>query len=149
MARNGSVAQQQQNNVWLQMSYTPPRGPCSHKSSILTSCPCYRFMLHPLKGSTSFDCDGCGHHASFHKMDNREDEESVRRWKEREQAQNTTQAQVMGTIRFGKMRAAMEEPQRGRIESREDVGSDHSLDVFEDVAKVTRPARKRKRAAGQ
>ncbi|KAL9064608.1 MAG: hypothetical protein Q9161_008785 [Pseudevernia consocians] len=63
------------------MSYTPPRGPCSSKTSLVTTCPCHRFMIHPLKASTSFDCDGCGHHASFHRMESREEEEVVRRWK--------------------------------------------------------------------
>lgn len=38
-------------------------------------------MVHPLKAATSFDCDGCGHHASFHSMENHQDDEVVRRWK--------------------------------------------------------------------
>lgn len=63
------------------MSYTPPRGACSQKLSIMSSCPCYRFMVHPLKAATSFDCDGCGHHASFHQMENPAEEEAARRWK--------------------------------------------------------------------
>ena len=39
-------------------------------------------MIHPLKAATTFDCDGCGHHASFHKMDNATDDEAVRRWEQ-------------------------------------------------------------------
>lgn len=39
-------------------------------------------MVHPLKAATTFDCDGCGHHASFHKMDNPQDDEVVRRWEQ-------------------------------------------------------------------
>jgi hypothetical protein len=38
-------------------------------------------MIHPIKAPTSFECDGCGHHASFHKMENRIDEAVVSRWK--------------------------------------------------------------------
>lgn len=37
-------------------------------------------MIHPLKAATSFDCDGCGHHASFHRMESRAEEETARRW---------------------------------------------------------------------
>ena len=60
----------------IQMSYTPPRGSCSHKPSVLLpSCACLRFMIHPLKAATSFECDGCGHHASFHQMRNKLEEE--------------------------------------------------------------------------
>lgn len=42
-------------------------------------------MAHPLKADASFDCDGCGHHASFHDLENRREEEIVRRWKAEEQ----------------------------------------------------------------
>lgn len=38
-------------------------------------------MVHPLKAASTFECDGCGHHASFHKMDNQKEEEITRRWK--------------------------------------------------------------------
>jgi hypothetical protein len=37
-------------------------------------------MIHPVKAATSFECDGCGHHASFHKMENPSEEECVKRW---------------------------------------------------------------------
>ena len=72
--------------IHKEMSYTPPRGPCSQKNSMLSTCACFRFMVHPLKAATSFDCDGCGHHASFHKMENHQDEEAVERWKKLEAA---------------------------------------------------------------
>ena len=39
-------------------------------------------MIHPLKAATSFDCDGCGHHASFHQLQNPQEEETVKRWRE-------------------------------------------------------------------
>lgn len=42
-------------------------------------------MIHPLKASTSFDCDGCGHHASFHRFEAKEEEEAAKtRWREEE-----------------------------------------------------------------
>lgn len=43
-------------------------------------------MIHPLKAASSFDCDGCGHHASFHRMESKEEEEIARRWKAEEMA---------------------------------------------------------------
>ncbi|KAF2735334.1 hypothetical protein EJ04DRAFT_576267 [Polyplosphaeria fusca] len=68
-------------NVWTQMKYTPPRGSCNFKQSVLSpKCPCLRFMLHPLKSASSYECDGCGHHASFHSMENKTDDEIRKRW---------------------------------------------------------------------
>ncbi|KAF2110698.1 hypothetical protein BDV96DRAFT_198463 [Lophiotrema nucula] len=68
-------------NVWTQMSYVPPRGQCNFKPSILAArCPCLRFMLHPLKSSSSYECDGCSHHASFHSMENKTEDEIQKRW---------------------------------------------------------------------
>ncbi|MCJ1450928.1 hypothetical protein MMC28_001262 [Mycoblastus sanguinarius] len=94
-----SAAQQQQPlNIWAQMAYTPPRGPCSQKLSVISSCPCYRFMIHPLKAATSFDCDGCGHHASFHRMESREEEEIARRWKAEEEARQGRDARVVELV---------------------------------------------------
>ncbi|KAK6530688.1 hypothetical protein TWF281_007527 [Arthrobotrys megalospora] len=63
-----------QNSIWATMSYPIPRGPCLQKSSLISACSCQRFMVHPLKATTSFDCDGCGHHASFHRMKSHEEE---------------------------------------------------------------------------
>ncbi|KAL1594423.1 hypothetical protein SLS60_010183 [Paraconiothyrium brasiliense] len=45
-------------------------------------CPCLRFMLHPLKSTSSFECDGCAHHASFHSMENKEEDEVRKRWEQ-------------------------------------------------------------------
>ena len=53
------------------------------------ACACLRFMIHPVKATTSFECDGCGHHASFHKMENTADDEVVKRWR----AENETKEQ--------------------------------------------------------
>lgn len=40
------------NSVWSSMGYAPPRGPCNHKSGLMSpACPCLRFMLHPVKVS--------------------------------------------------------------------------------------------------
>ncbi|KAF9741683.1 hypothetical protein PMIN06_001406 [Paraphaeosphaeria minitans] len=67
--------------VWA--NYVPPRGQCNYKPSIMSAkCPCLRFMLHPLKSTSSFECDGCAHHASFHSMENKEDDEIRKRWEE-------------------------------------------------------------------
>ncbi|KAF2449482.1 hypothetical protein P171DRAFT_427688 [Karstenula rhodostoma CBS 690.94] len=67
--------------VWA--NYVPPRGQCNYKPSIMSAkCPCLRFMLHPLKSTSSFECDGCGHHASFHSMENKEEDEIRKRWEQ-------------------------------------------------------------------
>ena len=91
--------------VWT--NYTPPRGQCNYKPSIMSAkCPCLRFMLHPLKvlappslivretrtiqsvgansaqSTSSFECDGCAHHASFHSMENKEEDEIRKRWEQ-------------------------------------------------------------------
>ncbi|MCJ1393294.1 hypothetical protein MMC18_006166 [Xylographa bjoerkii] len=69
-------------NIWQQMSYVPPRGPCGYKSSLMTpACGCLRFMIHPVKAATSFECDGCSHHASYHQMENKAENEIISGWK--------------------------------------------------------------------
>ncbi|KAK6432136.1 hypothetical protein LTR95_011694 [Oleoguttula sp. CCFEE 5521] len=69
------------NSVWTAMSYPPPRGPCNHKASLLSaSCSCLRFMLHPIKAASSFECDGCAHHASFHSLENLAEDAVVKKW---------------------------------------------------------------------
>jgi hypothetical protein len=41
-------------SVWAAMNYTPPRGRCNHKTSLMSpACPCLRFMLHPIKVRTT------------------------------------------------------------------------------------------------
>ncbi|KAF2874407.1 hypothetical protein BDV95DRAFT_592490 [Massariosphaeria phaeospora] len=70
-------------NVWQQMQYVPPQGPCNYKLSLMSpKCPCLRFMLHPLKSGSSFECDGCSHHASFHSMENKAEDEIRKRWEQ-------------------------------------------------------------------
>ncbi|KAF2853139.1 hypothetical protein T440DRAFT_487609 [Plenodomus tracheiphilus IPT5] len=84
------------SNVWTQMNYVPPRGQCNHKASILAArCPCLRFMLHPLKSSSSYECDGCAHHASFHSMENRTEDEIRKRWEQeaKDKAENEDEIQ--------------------------------------------------------
>ncbi|KAG9184975.1 hypothetical protein G6011_11805 [Alternaria panax] len=95
-------------NVWTQMGYTPPRGQCNHKPSLLAAkCPCLRFMLHPLKSSSSYECDGCGHHASFHTMENRAEDEIRRRW-EVEAAERRKEEEEEGRQRPKKRQRAIE-----------------------------------------
>ncbi|KAK4697736.1 hypothetical protein P7C71_g383, partial [Lecanoromycetidae sp. Uapishka_2] len=110
------AATQAQANIWAQMAYVPPRGPCSQKTSMVSSCACYRFMIHPLKAATSFDCDGCGHHASFHRMQNPEDEEIARRWKQEEASREREATRVVDVERFEEVVAGMSGKRR-RIEA--------------------------------
>lgn len=39
--------------------------------------------------ATSFECDGCGHHASFHSMENPTDNEVIKKWTEQAQESQT------------------------------------------------------------
>lgn len=72
-----------ENSVWSSMKYEPPRGRCNFKNGIVSgTCSCMRFMLHPVKAATSFECDGCNHHASYHNLDNPEDDRVLARWAE-------------------------------------------------------------------
>ncbi|SMY23400.1 unnamed protein product [Zymoseptoria tritici ST99CH_1A5] len=80
-----------ENSVWSAMSYTPPRGRCNHKPGYLSTCPCLRFMLHPVKAATSFECDGCGHHASYHSMDNPEEDAILQKWSDQQKLQQQQQ----------------------------------------------------------
>jgi len=41
--------------------------------------------------ATSFECDGCGHHASYHAMENPAEEAIAKRWKEEEKEQQKEQ----------------------------------------------------------
>ena len=51
-------------------------------------------MIHPVKAATSFECDGCAHHASYHKMKNKDEEEIVSRWRA---ASTFTDADILQT----------------------------------------------------
>ena len=113
------------------MAYTAPRGPCSQKLSMLTSCPCYRFMIHPMKASTSFDCDGCGHHASYHRLQNEQEEETAKRWKV-EQAEKTKEIQRR---QWRSVEEVMEElaPKRKRIAAPPQYGENGTAEESELV----------------
>ncbi|KAL1311607.1 hypothetical protein AAFC00_001719 [Neodothiora populina] len=69
------------NSVWSSMNYIPPRGPCGFRNGIISgTCPCLRFMLHPVKAAASFECDGCNHHASFHSLENPAEDAVLSKW---------------------------------------------------------------------
>ncbi|KAF2812082.1 uncharacterized protein BDZ99DRAFT_383278 [Mytilinidion resinicola] len=88
------MAPNTETNIWAQMSYAPPRGQCNYKPSLMSAkCPCLRFMLHPLKSSSTFECDGCSHHASFHNLENKAEDEVRKRW-EVEQKAKEAEAQL-------------------------------------------------------
>ncbi|KAH9841164.1 hypothetical protein Tdes44962_MAKER07885 [Teratosphaeria destructans] len=79
------------------MDYKPPRGKCNHKTSLMTpACACLRFMLHPIKAATSFECDGCGHHASFHSLENPSEDAVLERWAEKTAEEEREMRQAMG-----------------------------------------------------
>ena len=103
-------------------------------------------MIHPLKAATSFECDGCGHHASFHKMDNAIDEETVRRWKDIETERDQDHERIAGLIDMVGKATQLEAPKRRRIENLSASGR-----VDEDVTEIAEPRRKatnKKRVTG-
>ncbi|KAG7009283.1 hypothetical protein G7Y79_00003g011510 [Physcia stellaris] len=137
------AANQQTANIWAQMSYTPPRGPCSSKTSIVSTCSCYRFMIHPLKAATSFECDGCGHHASFHKMDNAQDEETVRKWKGIETERDQGHERIAGLMDIYAEVQEIAPPKRRRIENGHPLGRADQDSIAVPVPRVKASNRKR------
>jgi hypothetical protein len=103
-------------------------------------------MIHPLKAATSFDCDGCGHHASFHRMQNPEDEEIARRWKQEEATRERQGTRVVERERFEEVLTDFGPGKRRRIEAPPEFLN--LLDEEEEEAIVPRKAgakgRKRK-----
>ena len=96
-------------------------------------------MIHPLKAATSFECDGCGHHASFHKMENQEEDEITRRWKleraekaEGDQQRFSTNGEDVDAMVF-----ARQAPKRRRI-------IDLSALEIEDIVKANKRNRERR-----
>lgn len=80
-------------------------------------------------------------------MDNKEDEESVRRWKESERFHDAAHVCAMHVVGFDKMRAMTQQAQRREIEGE---NTDDSLQVIGEVAaEIPRPARKRQRVGGR
>lgn len=44
-----------------------------------------------LQAATSFECDGCGHHASYHNLDNPSEDAILAKWSAQEKAMTTQQ----------------------------------------------------------
>ncbi|KAK5288547.1 hypothetical protein LTR16_003338 [Cryomyces antarcticus] len=114
------------DSIWSSMNYVPPRGRCNHKPSLLSNnCSCLRFMVHPLKISSSFDCDGCNHHACFHSMENRADDEVVKRW-QREAVDNASNSRAIENDNSAANRPADAPPPRKRLRARDNADNDGS-----------------------
>jgi len=93
------------------MNYAQPRGQCNYKPSLVSAkCPCMRFMLHPLKSSSTFECDGCAHHASFHNLENKAEDEIRKRW-EVEQKAKEDEAQLNNASKSRKRLRLTEGPE--------------------------------------
>jgi hypothetical protein len=52
-------------------------------------------MLHPVKAATSFECDGCNHHASFHSLENKEEDAILKKWEEQSQQESREQQRLL------------------------------------------------------
>lgn len=42
------------------------------------------------QSTTSFECDGCGHHASFHSMENEQEQRIISKWAEEDTTRQQT-----------------------------------------------------------
>ncbi|KAF2659903.1 hypothetical protein K491DRAFT_712199 [Lophiostoma macrostomum CBS 122681] len=108
------------SNVWTQMNYVPPRGRCNFRVSMLSTCPCLRFMLHPLKSASSYECDGCGHHASFHSMENKSEDDIRKRWeneaKEKQEQEDQKATRPRKRLRELEYNTAADRLGMGRLE---------------------------------
>ncbi|KAK6514850.1 hypothetical protein TWF506_007212 [Arthrobotrys conoides] len=132
-----------QNSIWTTMSYPIPRGPCLQKSSLISACSCQRFMVHPLKATTSFDCDGCGHHASFHKMKSHEEEvENAARFRESLLTVEHSVGDGEGRGNGGRRAVRLLE---GRADSEEEDGDDD--DTVDGDGEFMEPEKKRRAVA--
>ena len=47
-------------------------------------------MLTGGKAATSFECDGCNHHASFHSLENKDEDAILKKWEEQQRDPNIT-----------------------------------------------------------
>lgn len=102
-------------------------------------------MLNPLKAATSFECDGCGHHASFHKMDSREDGETVRRWKNDARQEEIGRSMLMSYTERTNSAAGIRAPVRQEIQDRITVeSSDEGAKLNQDVEHQRRTPKRRR-----
>lgn len=138
-----------QNSVWSAMEYQPPRGRCNYKTGILSSCPCLRFMLHPVRAATSFDCDGCSHHASFHSLENEQEDAILKKWSGLEAGSNNNNDLTLTQTIGGPSK------KRRRIADKPAIGAFEVLELSDDeyipsvVASSTRRTQKQTRKTGQ
>ena len=66
----------------------------SCKSTLSCLCETELRILINIQAATSFECDGCNHHASYHSMDNPAEDAILKKWEDQE-AQNTIQKQAL------------------------------------------------------
>ncbi|TKA52030.1 hypothetical protein B0A55_12741, partial [Friedmanniomyces simplex] len=53
--------------------------------------------------ATSFECDGCGHHASFHSLENPSEDAVLRKWAQQEGDEKGHQAAAATTTKKRKL----------------------------------------------
>lgn len=79
------------------------------------------------KAASSFECDGCGHHASFHSLENPAEDAIRQKWSE-EEAQAKEQQAAVGANKKRKMLAQNSVKDDERIVVLDDVeGRDGNL----------------------
>ncbi|OQO06042.1 hypothetical protein B0A48_08630 [Cryoendolithus antarcticus] len=90
-------------------------------------------MLHPIKAASSFECDGCAHHASFHSLENPAEDAVVKKWAAAEREAKEHQQTIAATGGSKKRKLLAE---RGTI-----AGA--ALVELEEVVEVARPLARR------
>jgi hypothetical protein len=102
-------------------------------------------MAHPLKADASFDCDGCGHHASFHDLENRREEEIVRRWKAEEHRrillEETREAAEADQMRLQDLEAPIRRKRRRIVQASANLAGAAVVDLSDRDISILAPTR--------
>lgn len=106
------------------------------------------------KAATSFECDGCQHHASYHSLENPEEDAVLKKWEAHETSNTTLKHAITGANRKRKRIAAKppgEDQDLREIIELADVEDEVVDDQLEDQLQAelleARTKRSRKRAA--
>ena len=82
-------------------------------------------------------------------MDNEQDEETEKLWKQRKQIQDATHMCVVSSLGLENVKAATQNPQQGRIANGGNESSDDGLQIVDRVTEVRPQSRKRQRIGGR
>lgn len=96
------------------------------------ACPSFFVPLciptHIKQAATSFECDGCGHHASYHNLDNPSEDAILAKWSAAQVKLASTQQQQPTTSSRNK---------RKRITSQAHDDAQSTITIADDAPEVT------------